>query len=106
MNQVIDNGCNCNVGNVLYSKLEIVLHREKSTVVAIYCFGSQKTQFISGLIDRTFIDITQLECSPLDDINLQGISCRFACHNTSRHVCALWTAYLLAQWLNFYILIL
>jgi len=79
-------------------------HCEASSAVAIYCFGPQKTQFISGFIDRTVIDITQLGCPPLADISLPGISCIFACHNKSRHVCALRTAYSLAQWLNFYIL--
>jgi hypothetical protein len=55
-------------------------------------------------MDRTVIDITQLGCPPLPDISLQGINCTFACHNMFRHVCALRTAYLLAQWLNFHIL--
>ena len=72
----------------------------------MYCFGTQKTQFISGLLDLTAIDITQLGCPPLTDISLPGIRCTFACHNKSRQVCALQTAYSLAQWLNFYILIL
>ena len=30
-----------------------------------HCFGLQKTQCISGLMDRTVIDITQLGCLPL-----------------------------------------
>jgi len=78
MNQAIDHGCNWNDGDVLYSELETVLHREASSAVAIYCIGPQKTQFISGLMDRTVIDITQLECPPLADISLPGISCRFS----------------------------
>jgi hypothetical protein len=81
-----------------------VLHREASSAVVIYCFGPQKSQFISGLMDCTVIDITQLGCPPLADIRLQGISCTFACHNMFRHVCALGTAYSLAQWLKFHIL--
>jgi len=79
-----------------------LLHREVSSAVAIYCFGPQKTNFISGLIDRT-VDITQLGCPELTDISLPAISCMFACHK-SKHVCALRTAYSLAQWLNYYIL--
>lgn len=104
MNQAIDHGCNWDDGDILYSELETVLHREASSAVAIYCFGPQKTQFISGLMNRTVIDITQLGCPPLTDISLPGISCMFACHNKSRHVCALRTAYSLAQWLNFHVL--
>ena len=61
MNQAIDHGCNWNDGDVLYSELETVLHREALSAVAIYCFGSPKTQFISSLIERIIIDITQLE---------------------------------------------
>jgi hypothetical protein len=51
INRAIDHGCNWNDGDILYSELETVLHREASSAVAIYCFGPQKTQFISGLID-------------------------------------------------------
>jgi|GEM_PF-3773571 len=87
INQAIDHGCNWNDGDVLYSELENVLRREVLSVVAVSCIGSQKTQFISGLMDRTVIDITQLECPPLAYISLQGISCTFARHNEFRHVC-------------------
>jgi len=85
-------------------KLESVLHREASSAVAHYCIGSQKTQFIIGINDRTVIHIIQLGCPPLANISLPGISCTFACHNKSIHFCALRKAYSLAQWLNFCIL--
>jgi hypothetical protein len=104
MNQAIDHGCNWNDGNILYSELETVLPREASSAVAIYCFGPQKTKFISGLIGRTVIDITQLGCPEVADISLPTISCTFACHNKSKHVCALRSTYSLAQWLNFHVL--
>jgi len=51
LNQAIYHGFNWNDGYVPYSELETVLHREASSAVAIYCFGPQKTEFISGLID-------------------------------------------------------
>jgi hypothetical protein len=104
MNEVITHGCNWNDGDVLYTELEIVLHREASSAVAIYCFGPLKTTFISGLIGRKIIDITQLGYPELADISLPDISCTFACHNKSRQVCALRTAYSLAQLLNYYTL--
>jgi hypothetical protein len=81
-----------------------VLHRETSSAVAIYCYGLQKTKFISEIIQRTVIDIGQLGCPDLEDMHLPAISCTFACHNKSKHVCALRTAYSLAQWLNYYTL--
>jgi hypothetical protein len=80
INQVIDHGCNWNYGDMLYSELETVLHRETSSAVAIYCFGPQKSEFISNLIDRTVIDITQLGCPQLADIVFTTISCTFPCH--------------------------
>ena len=40
----------------------------------------KKKQFISGVIERTVIDITQLGCPPLTDISLPAISCTFTCH--------------------------
>jgi len=81
-----------------------VLHREVSSAVAIYCFGPKKTNFISGVIFRKVIDITQLGCSELADINVPAMSCAFACHNKSKHVCALRIAYSLAQCFNYYYL--
>jgi len=102
LNEAIDHGCNWNDGFVPYSDLENVVHSEASSAVAIYCFGALKTEFISSLINRTVIDITQLGCPPIADIKLSTISCTFACHNKSKHVCALRTAYSVAQWLHFY----
>jgi hypothetical protein len=103
MNEAIDHGCKWNDGDVLYSRLETVVHREASPAVAIYSFGPQKTQFISGLIERTVIDIIQLGYPPPTDISLPALGCTFACHDKSKHICALRTAYSLAQWLNFHI---
>ena len=76
INEAIDHGCNWNDGDVLYSELETVVHREASSAVAIYSFGPQKAQFINVLIERTVIDITQLGCPPLTDISLPAISSR------------------------------
>jgi hypothetical protein len=38
INQVMDRGCNWNDGDILYSELQIILHREASSAIAIYCF--------------------------------------------------------------------
>ena len=78
MNESIGHGCNWNDGDVPYSELQTVLHRDVSSAVAIYCFGPQKTNFISGLIDRTVLDIIQLDCPELADISFPAISCTFA----------------------------
>jgi len=106
INEAIDPRCNWNYSDLIYLELETVVHREASSAVAIYCFGPQKTLFISGLIERNVIDITQLGCPPLTDISLPAISCTFTCHKTSKLVYALRTAYTLAQWLNFHSLTL
>ena len=37
MKEAIDHGCNCNGGDVLYTELETVIHREASSAVAICC---------------------------------------------------------------------
>jgi len=103
-NEAIDHGCNWNDGYTPYSEIETVLHREASSAFAIYCFGPLKTEFISRLIYHKVIDITQIGCPPIADINLSAISCTFACHNKSKHVCALRSAYSIAQWLHFYTL--
>jgi len=96
MNESIGHGCNWNDGDIPYSELETVLHREVSSAVAIYCFGPLKTNFICGLTDRTVIDITQLGCPELADSILPTISCTFACHK-SEHVRVLRTANSLPQ---------
>ena len=87
MNQSIDHGCNWNDGDVLYSVLESVLHREESSVVAIYCFGVQKTIFLSGLMDRRDIDITQLGCPPLADIIYQASVVRLLVTISDIYIC-------------------
>jgi len=102
LNEAIAHGFNWNDGFVPYSDLENVVHCEAVSAVAIYCFGPLKTEFISNLINRTVIDITQLGCPAIADINLSAISCTFACHNKSKRVCALRTAYSVAHWLHFY----
>ena len=71
-----------------------LLYRVASSDVAIYCFGPLKTEFISGLIDLTFIDIILLECLEVADIILSGLRCTFA----------LRSAYSIAHWLHFYTL--
>jgi hypothetical protein len=73
LNEAIDHGCNWNDGFVPYSDLENVVHCKASSAVTIYCFGPLKTEFISNLINRTVIDITQLGCPPIPDINLSAI---------------------------------
>ena len=52
-------------------------------------------------MERKFTDDSRLVCPPLADIILQFIRCTFACHNKFSHICALRTAYSLAQWMNF-----
>jgi len=51
INQAVNHGCNWNYGDIPYSEIETVLHREASLAIAIYCFGPQNTQLISGLLD-------------------------------------------------------
>jgi len=84
INQAIDHGCNWNDGDVLYSEMETVLHREASSAFAII-FPGLKTQHISGLMDRTVIDITRLGCPPLADISLQ--SKLHVCMSQQVHTC-------------------
>jgi hypothetical protein len=50
LNSAITRSCNWDDGDVPYSELQTVLHREVSSAVAVYCLGYQKTNFISGLI--------------------------------------------------------
>ena len=95
--------CNWNDGDVPYSELKTVLYSEASSAVAINCFGPVKTELSSGLIDSTVIDITQVGCPQITDISLSAIGCTFACHK-SKNVCALPSAYSVAQWLHFYTL--
>ena len=63
-----------------------------------------RKQTLLAVLSTGVIDITQLGCPELADISLPAITCTFACHNKSKHVCALRTAYSLAQWLNYYML--
>jgi biotin synthase-related radical SAM superfamily protein len=78
-----------------------VLQREISSAVAIYCLGALKADFISSLIDSIVIDITQLRCPKLIDINLLTLSCSLPYHNRLKYDCAQRSAYSISQWLNF-----
>ena len=60
INQAIDHGFNWNDGDILYSELETVLHLDASSAVVVYCIGHSETQFIIGVMDRKFIDITEV----------------------------------------------
>jgi hypothetical protein len=102
LNSAITHICNWNDGDILYSELQTVLHREVSSAVANYCFGYQKTNFISGLIGRKVIDIIELGCPDPADISAPNINCTLTCHNRSRYACALRAAHSFAQWLNYY----
>jgi hypothetical protein len=64
-----------------------------TSAVAIYCFGTQKSTFISNLMIRTVIDITQLGCPRFADISFPTISYTFACYNKSKHACVFQSAY-------------
>ena len=99
VNQTIDHGYNWDDGDVLAGNCV-------TSGITVYCFGPHKAQFISGLIHRKFIDINQLVCPPLADITVPGISCTFECYKRFSKVCALRTAFSLAQWLNFHIITL
>ena len=83
LNEAIGHGCNWNDVYVPYSDVENFVHCEASSAFAIYCFRLLKTEFISSLINRTIIDITQLGFPPIADKNLSTISCTFACRNKS-----------------------
>ena len=85
MNEAIDHRCNWNDVYVPYKELETMLNRESSSAVAIYCFGSVKAELMSSFLILTVIDITQLGCPLIADINRSAISCTFACHNKSKH---------------------
>jgi len=47
MNCALDHGCNWNVVDTLYFEFESIVNRAASSAVAIYCFGPQKSEFIS-----------------------------------------------------------
>jgi hypothetical protein len=54
--------CDCNDTDTEYSELESILNRESSYSIAIHCFVTQKSGFISKLIEHTVINISPLGC--------------------------------------------
>ena len=70
INEAIDHGCNWNDGDVLYSELETVIHREALSAYTIYCFGPQKTKHeMQWFILVTFKgDIPKNEVHELGDL--------------------------------------
>ena len=102
MNQAIDHGCNWNDGDVLYSEPETATSRDIICRCSLLIQASENTIYYFSM-DGTFIDINQLRCPPLADINLPGISCTFACQKNFRHDCASRSSYSLTQWGHFHI---
>jgi hypothetical protein len=51
MNQAIDHGCNWNDGDVLYSELETVLHREALSAVQSIASGQRKHTLLAVLLN-------------------------------------------------------
>jgi hypothetical protein len=103
-NCAIDHRCNWNDGDILYSELEVLLQRESSSAIAVYCVGRLKLAIISNLIKRTVTDVTQLGYPQLAELPFPAVSCTFACHNKSRYFCAMISAFALVRWLHFYIM--
>ena len=75
MNQAIEHGCNWNDDDVPYSELENATSRSIICCCNLLLWTSEN---ISGLIDRTVMDIAQLGCLELAD-SLPAISCTFPC---------------------------
>ena len=101
MNCSLDRGCNRNVVDILYFELESITNRAASSAVAIYCFGPQKSEFISKLIDRTVIEISKLGCPQHAQLNFPVVTSTFPCQNKSKYFCAMRAAYAVARWFHF-----
>jgi hypothetical protein len=67
-------------GNIPYSELKNVLLRETSLATRIYCFGEDKGNFISGLIDRPVSNIFLLGHS-----TLICMLCTYTCQDMFMH---------------------
>jgi hypothetical protein len=104
MNCAIDHGYNWNDVDILYSALESIVNRATPSAVAIYGFGPQKSEFISNVIDRTDIEISQPGCPQLQQLLFPVVTCTFPRHYKFKYFCAMRTAYALARWLHFHIL--
>ena len=79
-----------------------MVHRETSSVVAIYCFGPQNN--LLGVLSTYSYWYHSGRMPSTRRHKSTRHQLTFACHKKSRHVYALRTAYSLAQRLNFYIL--
>jgi len=75
MNCAIVHGCNWNYVDILSSELESIVNRAASSTVVIYWFGPHKSEFISNLIDRTVIEISQLGCPQLAQLAFPVVTC-------------------------------
>ena len=92
--------------------MKIMYHRAGNCATSrgIICccsllFQTSKNNLLVVLSTVQLLTSMQLGSPPNVDINPSAISCTFACHNKSTHVCALRSAYSVAQWLHFYNLV-
>jgi hypothetical protein len=70
MNSELEHDSNWKEGCILYSEPKCLLQEAASSSIGIYCFGKGKISFISELLERTVIDVTQLRCPQLEELAL------------------------------------
>jgi hypothetical protein len=76
LNNAIDHGCNWNDCDILYSVWKLLYIAKYHQLLQSIVSGI-KSSFIGNLIERTFIDITQLGCPQPADLAFHTISCTF-----------------------------
>jgi len=95
------NGVSWDDGHISYSELHAVLKETVAGYVRLYAYGTDKSDYLSDMINRTFPNLEDFNRQQSRDLK-SDISCGFPCHKFPTTRCATRTAHCLYEWLMYH----
>jgi len=96
-----ESGISWNDGHISYSQLHTVKKAAVAGYIHLYAYGTAICEYLSNLIDRTFLNLEEFNCRQPGDLKLE-FSCSFPCHKFPNVHCATRTAHSLYKWLMYH----
>ena len=89
-------------GHIPYSHLSTILRDTVAGYAHLYSHGQVKCRFLSDLVKRTFLDLTEFKCPEPHLLHnpKKDYSCGMPCHRFSSLECAARNAHSLYKWLT------
>jgi len=88
-------------GHISYSELHTVLQEAVAGCAHLYAYGTDKSDYLSDMINRTFPNLEDFNCPQSRDLK-SDIACGFLCHKVPSTHCATLTVQCLYEWLMYH----